>query len=184
MFSRYRKPVLAIIPFVLMTGCQRQDQKVHEVASPGRLDRPIAMQGDLQPGSPARAARAQNPFEDDAAAIGEGRRLYAWYNCAGCHFNGGGGIGPPLMDDEWVYGGEAENIYDSIYRGRPNGMPAFGGRIPEVQMWKIAAYVRSLNPERGPKEPGRRRDESATQPGESGIEGQGEATRPEGGANR
>ena len=34
----------------------------------------------------------------------QGKRLFSWYNCIGCHANGGGGIGPPLMDDEWIYG--------------------------------------------------------------------------------
>jgi cytochrome c oxidase cbb3-type subunit III len=168
---------------VAIGGCERMDRKVHQVASPGRLDRPIAMQGDLQPGTPARAVRMENPFEGDAAALAEGRRLYLWYNCAGCHFNGGGGIGPPLMDDEWIYGGENENIYDSIYRGRPNGMPAFGGRVPEVQMWKITAYVRSMNPDRKPEEPGRDEPEPGSEPGKE-RPGQGSATRPEGGSNR
>ena len=41
---------------------------------------------------------------------------------------GGGGIGPPLMDDRWIYGSAPENIYASIVQGRPNGMPAWGGR--------------------------------------------------------
>ena len=29
--------------------------------------------------------------------------------------------------------------------GRPNGMTAFRGRIPEEQAWEIVAYVRSLS---------------------------------------
>ena len=37
--------------------------------------------------------------------MGEGKRLYAAYNCAPCHgVNGGGAIGPPLIDDKWIYG--------------------------------------------------------------------------------
>ena len=49
------------------------------------------------------------------------------------------------MDDEWSYGHEADQIYRSILEGRPNGMPAWGGRIPAYQIWQIVAYVRSLN---------------------------------------
>jgi len=30
-------------------------------------------------------------------------------------------------------------------QGRPNGMPAFGGRIPDDQLWQLVAYVRSLS---------------------------------------
>lgn len=62
-----------------------------------------------------------------------------------CHFHGGGGIGPPLMDDLWIYGSEPENIFATIVQSRPNGMPSFGGKIPEFQVWQLAAYVRSLS---------------------------------------
>ena len=75
----------------------------------------------------------------------EGQRLFGWYNCAGCHANGGGGMGPPLMDDEWIYGSSPENIYTTIVQGRPNGMPSFAGKIPTPQVWMLVAYVRSLS---------------------------------------
>ena len=72
-------------------------------------------------------------------------RLYKQYNCGGCHFNGGGGIGPALMDDSWIYGGRIDQIFNTIYQGRPNGMPAWGGKIPDDQIWQIATYVRSMS---------------------------------------
>ena len=56
-------------------------------------------------------------------------------------------MGPPLMKQEWIYGGEPANIFDTIVKGRPNGMPTWGGRIPEYQIWQIVAYVRSMNQE-------------------------------------
>ena len=49
------------------------------------------------------------------------------------------------MDAEWVYGSAPEHIYTSIVAGRPNGMPAFGGRIAASQAWQLTAYVRSLS---------------------------------------
>ena len=48
------------------------------------------------------------------------------------------------MDADWIYGGQPDNVYASIARGRPNGMPAFGNRIPEYQVWQLVAYVRSM----------------------------------------
>jgi cytochrome c oxidase cbb3-type subunit 3 len=72
-------------------------------------------------------------------------KLFKQFNCAGCHFNGGGGIGPPLMDDQWIYGGRLDQIYDTIYQGRPNGMPAWGGKIADPDIWKLASYVRSMS---------------------------------------
>ncbi|MBV9841926.1 MAG: c-type cytochrome, partial [Sphingomonadaceae bacterium] len=73
------------------------------------------------------------------------KRLYNQYNCVGCHSNGGGGMAPSLMDDQWIYGGRLEQIHQTLVEGRPNGMPAWGGKIPDDQLWEISAYVRSLS---------------------------------------
>jgi cytochrome c oxidase cbb3-type subunit 3 len=85
------------------------------------------------------------PFHNNAWGMAEGKRLYSTYNCAGCHANGGGGMGPPLMDDRWIYGSAPANIYQTIVEGRPNGMPSFRGRIPSAQVWMIVAYVESMS---------------------------------------
>jgi cytochrome c oxidase cbb3-type subunit 3 len=54
-------------------------------------------------------------------------------------------MGPPLMDDEWRYGGRIDQIAASIAEGRPNGMPAWREKLTQDQIWKLAAYVRSLS---------------------------------------
>ena len=54
-------------------------------------------------------------------------------------------MGPPLMDDEWLYGSEPVDIFNTIVQGRPNGMPAFGNKIVPDQVWQIVAYVRSMS---------------------------------------
>jgi cytochrome c oxidase cbb3-type subunit III len=107
--------------------------------------------GDSSPGS-APSTRvavvspaARNPHEENAYAVAQGKRLYRWYNCNGCHAGGGGGMGPALMDARWLYGHEPEQIAASILQGRPNGMPSFAGRIPEDQVWQITAYIRSMS---------------------------------------
>lgn len=82
-------------------------------------------------------------YERNAQALATGRRLFTWYNCNGsCDRRRGSG--PARMDGVWIYGSEPMTIYQTIYGGRPNGMPAFGGRIPENQLWPLVAYVRSL----------------------------------------
>ena len=53
-------------------------------------------------------------------------------------------MGPPLMDERWIYGGRPANLFDTIYEGRPGGMPAFGSKIPEDQIWKLVAYIESM----------------------------------------
>ena len=77
--------------------------------------------------------------------MGEGKRLYSAYNCAACHaVNGGGAIGPALIDDKWIYGAQPDQIYSTISQGRPNGMPSFGGHITTQQIWQLVAYVQSM----------------------------------------
>jgi cytochrome c oxidase cbb3-type subunit III len=86
-----------------------------------------------------------NPYAEEPGALSDGRQLYLAFNCAGCHgAAGGGGIGPPLADDQWIYGGSDANIYATIIQGRPNGMPAFGQAMAGEAIWKVAAYVKSL----------------------------------------
>jgi cytochrome c oxidase cbb3-type subunit 3 len=47
------------------------------------------------------------------------------------------------MDDVWIYGGDATSIFETISQGRPNGMPAFGNRIPKRRSGR--SRVRSLD---------------------------------------
>ncbi|HET9216224.1 MAG TPA: c-type cytochrome [Terriglobia bacterium] len=100
---------------------------------------------EFQPGVEDSAAQPSNRPEETELVIADGQRLYHHFNCSGCHASGGGAIGPALMDDEWIYGNSAGNIFWTIIEGRPQGMPAFGGRISEEQVWSLVAYVRSLS---------------------------------------
>jgi cytochrome c oxidase cbb3-type subunit 3 len=93
------------------------------------------------PDAPMRAVPVEKVAEETLA---EGRTLYNQYNCAGCHAAGGGAIGPPLIDDEWIYGDGLDNIFFTIVEGRPQGMPSFRGRIPDGHIRTIAQYVRSM----------------------------------------
>ena len=111
-----------------------------------------------------RSMAVNNPYEGDAKAIQEGRRMYAWMNCKGCHAEGGGGIGPILWDDQWRYGGRGIDIAESILFGRPDGMPSFAGRIPDTQVWKLVAYVRTLGSLSPPTARGARADHMMTYP--------------------
>ncbi|PYM21121.1 MAG: cytochrome C [Candidatus Rokuibacteriota bacterium] len=129
---------------LVLTGCQREQRRFSEVApASGRPDRLRA--SGFNPGDRQAPAEFRNPYERNAWAAAEGKRLYAAFNCIGCHANGGGGIGPPLMDPAWIYGGEPVEIYASIVEGRPNGMPAFGGRITDSQAWQLVTYVQSMS---------------------------------------
>jgi cytochrome c oxidase cbb3-type subunit 3 len=99
---------------------------------------------DIASGAQSEPPPAPGAYRETAQALSQGQQLYSAFNCIGCHHYGGGGIGPALMDDTWIYGSDPESIYRSIAEGRPNGMPAFGGHIPDAQIWQIVTYVRSL----------------------------------------
>ena len=87
-----------------------------------------------------------NPFERNPKALALGAKLYVAYNCVDCHgADGNGSMGPSLADGRWHFGGEPAQVFESIYEGRPDGMPAWGGRIAEDQLWMLVTYVRSLN---------------------------------------
>lgn len=87
----------------------------------------------------------ENPYAGDADAIAAGERHFAAFNCAGCHAPlGGGGMGPPLSDDAWIYGSEPAQIYLTIVHGRPEGMPAFGSMLPGRTVWELVAYIQTL----------------------------------------
>jgi cytochrome c oxidase cbb3-type subunit 3 len=97
---------------------------------------------------------SENPYGTDRGALQEGRRLFGWYNCAGCHGDhGGGGMAPALRDSTWLYGGGASDIFSSIAQGRQHGMPAWGTRLPAEQIWKLTAYIQALNTDLEPERP-------------------------------
>lgn len=98
----------------------------------------------LVPGIDTSLVSLRNPYHADDAAIADGERYFNAFNCSGCHAPlGGGGMGPPLSDTVWIYGGDPDNVYLSIVQGRPNGMPAWQHLPPDV-VWKITAYIHTL----------------------------------------
>jgi cytochrome c oxidase cbb3-type subunit 3 len=127
---------------IAAAGCKREQRQFREV--PPAVTTHDVVVSELRPGGGSPTAPVHTPYEDNAVAVSEGKRLYSAYNCVGCHAHGGGGMGPALRDDQWIYGHEADQIYHTILEGRPNGMPAFRGKIPDYQIWQLAAYVRSL----------------------------------------
>ena len=145
--ERRRRASAVLRALLLLLGvaaCEREERRFREIP-PGAIVDPMVRQSPLEPGPPVRRVRFSSVYEENAHAVSEGKRLFSQFNCVGCHGHGGGSIGPPLMDADWIYGSQPENIAASIVQGRPNGMPAFGGKIATTQVWQLAAYVRSMS---------------------------------------
>jgi cytochrome c oxidase cbb3-type subunit 3 len=138
-----RSILIAAASLLLLAGCKRE-QRVGDPGAAGSQIADAVALNDIHAGGAVPPPTAA-PYQQSAYAVSEGKRLYSAYNCSGCHQHGGGGIGPALMDAEWIYGSRPEQIYSDIVQGRPNGMPSFGGKIPDYQVWELVGYVRSLS---------------------------------------
>jgi cytochrome c oxidase cbb3-type subunit 3 len=130
---------------MLLSACKREERELRPSPAASQVINEAQVSGLNPGGNPLPGPSTPSMYEESAYAVSEGKRLFNQYNCSGCHANGGGGIGPPLMDNYWVYGSEPANIFSTIMQGRPNGLPAFRNRIPEYQGWEIVAFVRSLS---------------------------------------
>ena len=148
MSSRFPASILAAAALALtLTACDREER--HSRAKPLGETVPAGLSPGMlyagsQPGTAAVDPRAAL-YKNNAPALAEGQRLFSWMNCVGCHAHGGGGMGPPLMDSQWRYGGSIPQIAATIVEGRPNGMPSFRGKIVDTQVWQLVAFVQSMN---------------------------------------
>jgi mono/diheme cytochrome c family protein len=106
-----------------------------------------------------------NPYNDQIEAMAaEGHKKYMAAGCNGCHGGGGGGgMCPPLTNDTWVYGPDDDVLFRLMALGSDElqkqgykrvkqevvvgPMPPFGGIIKTSDdLWKIIAWMRSVNP--------------------------------------
>jgi Cytochrome C oxidase, cbb3-type, subunit III len=107
-----------------------------------------------------------NPYNDQIDQIAEeGHKKYLSFSCNGCHGGGGGGgMCPPLTNQTWVYGPDDDTLFRLVALGtdelKKQGytrhgqemvvgpMPPFGGIIKTSDdLWKVIAWVRSVNPD-------------------------------------
>lgn len=135
--------LLALLLLLLM-DCKRE-KRIYDPGATATQPASAAAAEAASKGKDIAGTASYSQYEGSAYAVGEGKRLYSAYNCVGCHQQGGGGIGPALMDSAWLYGNSPNQIYVSIVQGRPNGMPSFEGKIADYQVWELVAYVRSLS---------------------------------------
>jgi cytochrome c oxidase cbb3-type subunit 3 len=126
-----------------LAACERERRETRQ-APPGARAESISL-SDLHPGQAVTAPATENPAEAHAYDVSQGKQLFSSYNCSGCHANGGGGMGPALIDDKWIYGSDPSNVFSTIVEGRPNGMPSFRGKINDDQVWQLVGFVRSLS---------------------------------------
>jgi len=158
----------ALLALLALAACKREIRDL-------RTDPPVqaALEGiRLMPngigGAPPPVISAQgDPYETNAWQLNQGKQLYTWFNCKGCHADGGGLSGPALTDGWWRYGSDPVTIFSVLHDGRPNGMPAFRDKLTPDQIWQLAGYVRTLGSYSGKTAAPSRNDEIQSRPAES-----------------
>ena len=134
---------LVAVAAAMLMACRRSAPPGETAGAP-----PVSSVSQFFAGDrPPSADSARNPFAGNARSAKEGEQLFASMNCDGCHGGGATGwVAPALNDGRWRYGGSDAAIFQSIYAGRPKGMPAFGGLLSPEIIWKLVTYVQSLPP--------------------------------------
>jgi cytochrome c oxidase cbb3-type subunit 3 len=154
----------------MLAACEREERAFRSEPVSETQEQVALVTISPGPAPPVQSRiRKGNEFENNAYHLSQGKKLYAWFNCNGCHANGGGGSGPALIDDKWIYGSEIENIVATIREGRPNGMPSFRGKVPDDQIWEIAAYVRAMAGQVGSDAAPGRNDDMNPRPAENRL---------------
>ena len=113
---RIRKDLLALLLLIASSAfvaCEREERGFR-VKTPDANRIQTVQLSTLQPGMTSPTPVYVNEYEKNALALSQGKQLFQQMNCVGCHANGGGGIGPALMDDKWSYGGAPDQIFSSI----------------------------------------------------------------------
>src|SRR3954468_20052450 len=94
--TKIRHGVFWVLALLLVaTACQRE-QRQFQTAPPAARINAVA-ESELYPGAAPGSVPTRNEFELRAYDVSQGKQLYEWFNCVGCHAHGGGDIGPPLM---------------------------------------------------------------------------------------
>ncbi|HQT03339.1 MAG TPA: cytochrome-c oxidase, cbb3-type subunit III [Thiotrichales bacterium] len=79
-------------------------------------------------------------------AVATSKALFGDY-CAACH--GAGGAGnvnyPILADDDWLWGGDVNSIYQSLVSGRVGNMPAYGAMLSAEQIGQVTDFVIAMS---------------------------------------
>ena len=124
---------------VAAAACKAGGEAAGQAGGPALASEDRIPAGGVQPA--ANALSAPRPAKPNPDAGGS---LFGQMNCDGCHGGGAvGWVGPSLVDGRWRYGGADEEIFSSIYYGRPKGMPAYGGVIGADGVWNLVAYIKA-----------------------------------------
>lgn len=92
-------------------------------------------------------AGAEPTGDERSDSIAAAAEVFA-ANCAACHGESGTGnteLGAPDLTDEfWIYGGDRQSVYTTVYRGRQGHMPHWEGRLSALERKLLTLFVLDL----------------------------------------
>ena len=93
-------------------------------------------------------ATGKNPYRGRPKALARGKELYVEF-CQPCHMpDGGGKIGPSLIDDVFINDRADSDVgkFEILMDGAFGAMRSLYDRMSQDEMLKVLAYVVTLNP--------------------------------------
>lgn len=100
----------------------------------------------LLAGTPSaeEGSSGKNPYAGKPEAAREGLQIFK-ANCEACHGPGGkGDICPNLTAKKKKYGNSDSDLFLTISKGRPGGMPNWENVLGRERIWKVITYLRSI----------------------------------------
>lgn len=84
-------------------------------------------------------------LQTDPVAVERGKEIFVGTCGAYCHkMTDVQSDAPNLFDCTWLHGGSDQEIFNTISHGVPKTrMVPFGGALPDEDIWKIVAYLKS-----------------------------------------
>lgn len=136
------KKIAALASFILTEGGGEGPPKSDAPPAPEPAAAPEAAPADGAPAEAPAEAAVELVVTDETVAAG--LEVFTT-NCVACHAADlTGGVGPNLVDDEWIHGGELTDIARVVTEGVPaKGMITWKGVLTDAQIAQVAAYVYS-----------------------------------------
>jgi cytochrome c-L len=134
---------MAAIPVAAVPA---QDITFHHVLDNSPLDVTLRPGEQLTKAVVEFRKTGRNPYNEDAQAVADGKKLYADY-CQSCHLpDGSGRMGPSLVGDYHVHQRITNDVglFEVIYGGASGAMQPFSKRMTQDEILKVMAFVRTL----------------------------------------
>lgn len=128
---------------LFLASCRTEEAPARGGSEEAPVHEAIVSAGGVAP-RPMRIDSLVNPNAPDSSTVAAGGQIFRAMNCDGCHGDGATGfMGPSLVDGRWRHGGSDGEVFQSIYFGRPRGMPAYGGIMNAGMIWNVVTYLKA-----------------------------------------